>query len=102
MNVTRLVYALIGLCGVCLSACSPINSSFSCNATAGDNCLTIEQVDAMTRYADGVTPYQSLKHQRAKSRESQRYSHLSQNTKDNAIWFAKKDSIEPRVLQGVR
>lgn len=36
-----------------LGACSPMNSEFSCNATASDSCMTIEQVDAMTRYADG-------------------------------------------------
>ena len=35
-----------------ISACSPMNTEFTCNATAGDHCLTIEQVDAMTRYAD--------------------------------------------------
>jgi hypothetical protein len=38
--------------GFLLSACSPMNSEFSCNATAGDSCMTIEQVDAMTRFAD--------------------------------------------------
>jgi hypothetical protein len=40
-----------------MSGCSPMNSEFSCNATAGDSCLTIEQVDAMTRYADGDNTY---------------------------------------------
>lgn len=43
----------IFLCSL-LASCS-MNSQFSCNVTAGDSCLTIEQVDAMTRYADG--PY---------------------------------------------
>jgi conjugal transfer pilus assembly protein TraV len=37
---------------VFLTGCGPINSNFSCNATAGDSCLTIEQVDSMTRFAD--------------------------------------------------
>ena len=40
------------LVSACLTACSPVNSEFSCNKTAGDSCLTIEQVDAMTHYAD--------------------------------------------------
>ena len=31
-----------------LSACSPVNTQFSCNATAGDHCLSIEEVNAMT------------------------------------------------------
>lgn len=38
-----------------LSGCAPINTEFSCNKTAGDSCLTIEQVDAMTRFADDPT-----------------------------------------------
>ena len=35
-----------------LSSCSTMNSDFSCNTTAGDSCLTIEEVDAMTSFAD--------------------------------------------------
>lgn len=31
-----------------LCACSPMNTQFSCNATAGDHCLSIEEVNAMT------------------------------------------------------
>lgn len=31
-----------------LSACSSMNSNFSCNATAGDNCLSLDEVNAMT------------------------------------------------------
>lgn len=31
-----------------LSACAPINTQFSCNVTAGDRCLSIEEVNAMT------------------------------------------------------
>lgn len=38
---------------VTLSGCGGVmNSEFSCNKTAGDACLTIEDVDAMTRFAD--------------------------------------------------
>lgn len=35
-----------------LASCATMNSDFSCKATATDSCLTIEQVDAMTRFAD--------------------------------------------------
>ena len=35
-----------------LTGCSTTSSTFSCNKTAGDSCLTIEEVDAMTQYAD--------------------------------------------------
>lgn len=35
-----------------LAACAPINTQFSCNETAGDRCLSIEEVNAMTEAAD--------------------------------------------------
>ena len=54
MSVRVLSIIAIVAAGLLMSACSPINSKFSCNATAGDSCMTIEQVDAMTRYADGA------------------------------------------------
>lgn len=31
-----------------LSGCATMNDNFSCNRTAGDTCLTIDQVNAMT------------------------------------------------------
>lgn len=37
---------------ITLSGCATMNSDFSCNNTAKDSCLTIEQVDALTRFAD--------------------------------------------------
>ena len=42
--------ALISL-GI-LSGCATGNSTFSCNETAIDRCLTIEEVDRMTSFAD--------------------------------------------------
>lgn len=54
MNVRIIKFVAIGAVVILMSACSPMNSEFSCNATAGDSCMTIEQVDAMTRYADGA------------------------------------------------
>lgn len=68
--------------GFLLSACSPMNSEFSCNATAGDSCMTIEQVDAMTRYADvGRKKHGST---------SKQHSRLAaQNQQDSAlVWVA--------------
>lgn len=47
-------FIAISATGLLMSACSPMNSEFSCNATAGDSCMTIEQVDAMTRFSDGA------------------------------------------------
>jgi hypothetical protein len=31
-----------------ISSCSTMNSNFSCNATASDQCLTLSEVNAMT------------------------------------------------------
>ena len=39
---------LLGLSLLQLAACAPMNTQFSCNATAGDHCLSIEEVNAMT------------------------------------------------------
>lgn len=51
---------IIGVFGL-LSGCSAVNSQFSCNETASDRCMTIEQVDKMTSFADDYNraPYQS-------------------------------------------
>ena len=38
------------------SACAPINTQFSCNATAGDRCLSIEEVNAMTEVDEVKRP----------------------------------------------
>lgn len=35
-------------CALAVSACAPINTDFSCNVTAGDKCMSIEEVNAMT------------------------------------------------------
>jgi conjugal transfer pilus assembly protein TraV len=40
---------MLVLSTVMLIGCSPVNTQFSCNATAGDHCLSIEEVDAMTQ-----------------------------------------------------
>jgi hypothetical protein len=32
----------------CLTGCATMNDNFSCNKTAGDACMSIDEVDAMT------------------------------------------------------
>lgn len=54
MSFRTVSFIAISTAALLMTACSPMNSEFSCNATAGDSCMTIEQVDAMTRYADGA------------------------------------------------
>lgn len=53
MKSRAILFLTLSTTALLMSACSPMNSEFSCNATANDSCMTIEQVDAMTRYADG-------------------------------------------------
>lgn len=42
------------LIGIFCSACAPINTEFSCNKTATDTCLSIEEVNAMTKIKGDV------------------------------------------------
>jgi conjugal transfer pilus assembly protein TraV len=53
MRLEVLAFIAVSITSCLISGCSPMNSEFSCNATASDSCMTIEQVDAMTRFADG-------------------------------------------------
>lgn len=88
-------FILLSTCVTALSAgitgCSTMNSEFSCNATAGDSCLTIEQVDDMTRFTD--TPFQqrnrSVHAPSLERRNSMRQSHapVMQMTRQG-IWLA--------------
>ena len=37
-----------------ISACSTLNSEFSCNLTAGDRCLSMDEVNAMTEEKEAL------------------------------------------------
>ena len=52
------LFMKLSLIGVVVlnSACAPINTQFSCNATAGDRCLSIEEVNAMTEIDEVKKP----------------------------------------------
>ena len=70
-----------------INGCSPMNSEFSCNKTAGDSCLTIEQVDAMTSFADApVINSKSRQHSWKASQETKPKLYVSQQ--DHNIWIA--------------
>lgn len=43
---------LLPLSLIFLAGCAPMNTHFSCNATAQDKCLSIEEVNAMTEAVD--------------------------------------------------
>ena len=44
---------LLGAVSLC--SCAPINTDFSCNVTAGDKCMSIEEVNAMTEAHNAET-----------------------------------------------
>lgn len=52
------LYIKLSLIGVVAlnSACAPINTQFSCSATAKDRCLSIEEVNAMTEVDEVKKP----------------------------------------------
>lgn len=66
-----------------LTGCGTMNSNFSCNATAGDSCLTIEQVDAMTRFADDVNH-----HRRTVKAKRGDLSHSGGQVNSQNLWVA--------------
>ncbi|HAT1987790.1 TPA: TraV family lipoprotein [Legionella pneumophila] len=87
----RSTLSLMPLLALLLTGCGTMNSNFSCNATAGDSCLTIEQVDAMTRFADDVKP---VPQRRAKLRAENNLQNfegkvIKQNN-GQSVWVAKK------------
>ena len=45
---TQIKALIFSLSSSLLCACSPMNTQFSCATTAGDHCLSIEEVNAMT------------------------------------------------------
>ena len=70
-----------------INGCAPVNSEFSCNKTAGDSCLTIEQVDAMTSFADApVINSKSRKPSWKASRDTKPRLYVSQQ--ESNIWIA--------------
>lgn len=92
MKRQTLAFMLMSTTSLLMSACSPMNSEFSCNATASDSCMTIEQVDAMTRYADGEGYYHGH------PRKSQR-SHGAANRYESAYPSRAKVWVAPRPMK---
>ena len=83
--------SFIALFALTLIGCGTMNSDFSCNATAGDSCLTIEQVDAMTRFADDGAPNKSKRH-RMKAENSLQTNQGAVANMENgqSVWVARK------------
>ena len=66
------------------SACAPINTQFSCNATAGDRCLSIEEVNAMTE-VDEVKKPVNIKQIPARRKANTKHARLAHT---QTIWMA--------------
>lgn len=88
MKLQAIACITISTTSLLMSACSPVNSEFSCKATASDSCMTIEQVDAMTRYADaGSRHSHSSRHQRKSGTVN---PHKSANHTNTKVWLAPR------------
>ncbi|HHS8465258.1 TPA: conjugal transfer protein [Legionella pneumophila] len=89
MNHARVVF--MSIISVLVTGCGTMNSNFSCNATAGDSCLTIEQVDAMTRFADDVKPVTPKRgKQRAENNLHDFEGTILKQNNGQSVWVAKK------------
>lgn len=72
-----------------LSACAPINTQFSCNETARDKCLSIEETYAMTEQVDRDVPLHGA-------------SSNMLDVNQASIWFAPWKDHEGKLHQGKR
>lgn len=82
MNYLRVMAGAFAI--LVLSACAPINTQFSCNETAGDKCLSIEEVHAMTEHVDKEVPLSG---------------ECTTCNRKHAIWFAPWKDKNGRVHQ---
>lgn len=64
--MTLVRFSLLFLMGLGCVGCSSMSTNSACKATATDSCLTIEQVDDMTHFADEMVPYAGKKTHRTK------------------------------------
>jgi conjugal transfer pilus assembly protein TraV len=89
--MNKCMMTTFGLSLFCLVGCAPVNTTFSCNATAGDRCLSIEEVDAMTQSGSTTVshkrsnPYQWNP---AEMKAENRHSQPQIATKTQTIWIA--------------
>ncbi|HDV5785727.1 TPA: conjugal transfer protein [Legionella pneumophila] len=85
------ISVLMPILSVLLTGCGTMNSHFSCNREAGDSCLTIEQVDAMTRFADDVKPALPRRGviKAENGRQNVQGKTIQQNNGEN-VWVAQK------------
>lgn len=88
MNTKKMSF--IALTALTLNGCGTMNSNFSCNATAGDSCLTIEQVDSMTRFADDAVPNRSKRNMMKAENSLQSQGAVATMRNGQSVWVARK------------
>lgn len=71
-------FMVMSLFVLSMTGCASMNESFSCNETATDSCLTIDEVNAMTE-PKGNFKKQSVFHQAQNSSSSDEVLWLSEN-----------------------
>jgi len=81
------ILTFIGAMVLFLSGCAPMNTEFSCKATALDKCLSIEEVNAMTESFDAGAETRVLRHKPYHPRPKPQFKQLSKNT-SQTIWIA--------------
>ena len=82
VNVTILVG--LGL----LSGCSTVNSKFTCNKTAVDRCMSIEDVDRKTRFADDYESGSSSLTLGSQRGVDQKRTGEYRTSSDELVWIA--------------
>jgi len=82
----------IGVVAIFFSGCSTVNSDFSCNATAVDRCMSIDEVNA-------ITEGRSLRDRPLKSKRVGQYKHHSRYKKTR-IWIAPWTDSQGASHQG--
>ncbi len=83
----RVRKSLFTLAVLSLGGCSSMSSDFSCNVTAGDSCLTIEQVDAMTRFADETGIHKRRK--QVMKAKNTHHGRIVKQGNGSAIWVSQ-------------
>lgn len=69
------------------SGCSTVNESFSCNKTAGDSCLTMDEVNAMTEEKGAYV--------RKKVFKPEFHAHAG-HTDNKGLWIAGQENTGER------
>ncbi|MBN9230979.1 MAG: hypothetical protein BGO90_04730 [Legionella sp. 40-6] len=89
--MTGIRFSLLLLMGLGCFGCSSMSINTACKATATDSCLTIEQVDDMTHFADEMIPYTGKKTHRMTPNYSNHGAHgrVVQKSNGSSIWVSE-------------